>query len=49
MKHVDLRIDARWIVPIAPAGVLDEHALLATAGRIVAIVAGLRSAVAGVV
>ena len=35
---VDLRLDARWIVPIEPGGVLDEHSLLIDAGRVVAIV-----------
>ena len=35
---VDLRIDARWTIPIAPAGVLLDHALLVTAGRVVALV-----------
>ncbi len=36
--NVDLRIDARWTIPIAPAGVLTEHALLVAEGRIVALV-----------
>jgi 5-methylthioadenosine/S-adenosylhomocysteine deaminase len=35
---VDLRLDARWIVPVEPAGVLEQHALLIDAGRIVALV-----------
>ena len=34
---VDLFIDARWIVPIAPAGVLDNHTLVVDRGRIVAV------------
>ena len=34
---VDLRIDARWVIPIVPAGALTEHAVLITAGRIVAV------------
>ncbi len=34
---VDLRIDARWVIPIVPAGALTEHAILITAGRIVAV------------
>ncbi|HVN36131.1 MAG TPA: TRZ/ATZ family hydrolase [Casimicrobiaceae bacterium] len=38
MQTADLRIDAGWIVPIEPAGVLREHALLVSAGRIAAIV-----------
>lgn len=35
---VDLCLDARWIVPIEPQGVLEQHALLIDGGRIVAIV-----------
>ena len=35
---MDLRIDARWIVPVEPSGALDAHALVVDAGRIVAIV-----------
>jgi 5-methylthioadenosine/S-adenosylhomocysteine deaminase len=35
---VDLRLDARWIVPIEPAGVLEQHTLLVAGGRIVALV-----------
>jgi 5-methylthioadenosine/S-adenosylhomocysteine deaminase len=38
MQTADLRIDARWIVPIEPAGALREHALIVAAGRIAAIV-----------
>jgi len=34
---VDLRLDARWIVPIEPAGMLEQHTLLVDAGRIVAL------------
>jgi 5-methylthioadenosine/S-adenosylhomocysteine deaminase len=34
---VDLRIDARWIVPIEPAGALPDHAVLIDGGRIVAV------------
>ena len=37
---VDLRIDARWIIPVEPAGVLRDHALIADAGRIVALAPG---------
>ena len=37
---VDLRLDARWIVPVEPAGVLEQHTLLVDAGRIVALVPG---------
>ncbi|MDE2360139.1 MAG: amidohydrolase family protein, partial [Betaproteobacteria bacterium] len=35
---VDLRIDARWVIPVEPAGVLADHALIVDAGRIVALV-----------
>ncbi len=34
---VDLRLDARWIVPVEPAGVLEQHSLLIDAGRIAAL------------
>ena len=34
---VDLRIDARWIIPVEPAGVLRDHALIVDEGRIVAL------------
>jgi 5-methylthioadenosine/S-adenosylhomocysteine deaminase len=37
-QTVDLRIDARWIVPIEPAGTLVDHALVVDAGRIAALV-----------
>ncbi|MEO8739951.1 MAG: TRZ/ATZ family hydrolase [Casimicrobiaceae bacterium] len=35
---VDLRIDARWTIPIVPTGVLVDHALLIAADRVVALV-----------
>jgi 5-methylthioadenosine/S-adenosylhomocysteine deaminase len=35
--QVDLRIDARWVVPIVPVGFLSDHAVLIAAGRIVAV------------
>ena len=35
---VDLRIDARWTLPIVPAGVLFDHALLIANERVVALV-----------
>ena len=38
MQTVDLRIDAGWIVPIEPVGVLRDHALIVDAGRIVGLV-----------
>ena len=38
MISVELRLDARWIVPIEPPGVLTQQALLIDGGRIVAAV-----------
>ncbi|MBK9676405.1 MAG: TRZ/ATZ family hydrolase [Betaproteobacteria bacterium] len=38
MQTVDLRLDAEWIIPVAPAGALGGHALLVDGGRIVALV-----------
>ena len=35
--NVDLRIDAGWIIPVEPAGVLTGHALIVDRGRIVAL------------
>ena len=37
MTDVELRIDARWVLPIEPAGLLHQHSLLVREGRIVAI------------
>jgi 5-methylthioadenosine/S-adenosylhomocysteine deaminase len=37
VRPVDLRIDARWIVPVEPAGTLHDHALIVDGGRIVAL------------
>ncbi|MGH8664850.1 MAG: TRZ/ATZ family hydrolase [Burkholderiales bacterium] len=37
MKPIDCLIDARWIVPVEPAGVLEEHALAVHDGRIEAL------------
>lgn len=37
VRSVDLRIDARWIVPVEPAGALQHHALIVDDGRIVAL------------
>ncbi len=34
---IDLRLDARWVVPVVPSGVLQEHAVLVDGGRIVAV------------
>jgi 5-methylthioadenosine/S-adenosylhomocysteine deaminase len=36
-RPVDLRIDATWIVPVQPAGVLSDHAVIVDGGRIAAI------------
>ncbi len=36
--NADLQIDARWIIPVVPAGVvLDEHSVIVNRGRIVAL------------
>jgi 5-methylthioadenosine/S-adenosylhomocysteine deaminase len=37
MKNVDCLIEARWIVPVEPEGVLEDHALAVHAGRIEAV------------
>jgi len=37
-REVDLAIHARWIVPVEPAGVLHDHALVIDDGTIVALV-----------
>ena len=37
MQNVDLRLDAGWIVPIEPAGALEQQAVIVDAGRIVAL------------
>ncbi|CAG0952273.1 5-methylthioadenosine/S-adenosylhomocysteine deaminase [Burkholderiales bacterium] len=36
-EPVDLRIDARWVIPVVPAGALQEHSVLIDRGRIVAL------------
>src|ERR1700682_4799254 len=38
MTEVELRVDARWVLPIEPAGLLHRHSLLVSEGRIVAVV-----------
>ncbi|MEP6996955.1 MAG: TRZ/ATZ family hydrolase [Betaproteobacteria bacterium] len=38
MQTVDLRLDARWVVPVVPRGALESHSVIIDAGRIVAIV-----------
>ena len=35
-ETVDTIIEARWIVPVDPAGVLEHHAIVVGQGRIVA-------------
>jgi len=37
-RAVDLRIDARFVIPVDPAGALADHALVVDEGRIVALV-----------
>lgn len=37
MTPVDCLIEARWIIPVEPAGILDHHALVINDGRIAAI------------
>jgi 5-methylthioadenosine/S-adenosylhomocysteine deaminase len=37
-RAVDLRIDARFVVPVEPAGTLEDHAVLVDAGTIAAVV-----------
>jgi len=37
-RAADLRIDARWIIPVEPAGTLRDHALIVDDGRIAAVV-----------
>ena len=37
MTDVELRVDARWVLPIAPTGLLHQHSMLVSGGRIVAI------------
>jgi 5-methylthioadenosine/S-adenosylhomocysteine deaminase len=38
LQHVDLRLDAPWVIPVEPAGVLADHAVLVDGDRIVAVV-----------
>ena len=38
MTDVELRLDGRWVLPIEPAGLLHQHSLLVSEGRIVALV-----------
>jgi 5-methylthioadenosine/S-adenosylhomocysteine deaminase len=43
MPTVDLRLDARWVVPIVPPGALVDHSLLIDRDRIVALVPTVRA------
>jgi 5-methylthioadenosine/S-adenosylhomocysteine deaminase len=43
-RIVDLRIDAHWIVPVEPAGVLTGHAIIVDGGRIAALVPAAEAA-----
>ena len=36
-SNVDLRLDARWVIPVASVGALPEHSVLIDGGRIVAV------------
>jgi 5-methylthioadenosine/S-adenosylhomocysteine deaminase len=38
MTDVELRVDARWVLPIEPPGLLQRHSMLVSEGSIVAIV-----------
>ena len=37
-RDVDLRIDARYVIPVEPPGTLEDHAVLVDGGRIAAVV-----------
>lgn len=37
VKEIDILIEARWIVPVEPEGVLEEHAIAVDDGRIEAV------------
>ncbi len=37
LEAVDLRLDARWVIPIEPAGVLEAHSVIVNAGKILAV------------
>lgn len=38
MQTVDLRLDARWVIPVVPSGALAAHSVIIDSGRIAAIV-----------
>src|SRR5258707_10797539 len=45
MQTVGLLIDARWVIPVEPAGaVLDDHSVAVAGGRIVAVLASAAAA-----
>ncbi len=37
MQQIDLIIHARWVIPVEPAGVLEQHCVVVHEGRIVAL------------
>ncbi|MGH8799680.1 MAG: TRZ/ATZ family hydrolase [Casimicrobiaceae bacterium] len=37
MQSVDLRLDARWVVPVVPRGALAAHSVIVDAGRVLAV------------
>jgi 5-methylthioadenosine/S-adenosylhomocysteine deaminase len=43
MPAVDLRLDARWVIPVEPAEVLAGHSVLVDGGRIAAVVPTTRA------
>jgi len=46
-QSVDLVVDARWVIPVEPAGVvLEEHSVVVRGGRIVAVQASTEAAAA---
>ncbi|MBL8384096.1 MAG: TRZ/ATZ family hydrolase [Burkholderiales bacterium] len=45
MENVDILIEARWVIPVEPAGIaLENHAVAVRDGRIVALVPGAQAA-----
>src|SRR6185437_6471253 len=42
-RSVDLRIDARFIIPVEPAVTLTDHALIVDGGRIAAVIPGAQA------
>src|SRR5436309_11646201 len=43
MSTVDLRLDARWVIPIVPEGALEHHSVLIEGGRIAAVMPTLHA------